>query len=78
MAAIITNNLRIHNAEQFLEAFSETANTTFYVFIGKSTPWENNLDSTGTLSEYKDNQSLIFNLYDEMIAAKKNIKLRLS
>jgi len=71
MAAIITNNLRIHNAEQFLEAFSETANTTFYVFIGKSIPWENNLDSTGTLSELIDNQSLLFNLYDEMIAAKK-------
>jgi hypothetical protein len=73
MAAIITNNLRIHNAEQFLESFSETSNTNYYVFIGKSLPWNDNLDSANTIPEFIDNQNLIFNLYDEMIAVKKVI-----
>ena len=37
MAAIITNKFRINNAEQFVESFSETAATTYYLFIGRDT-----------------------------------------
>ena len=33
MAAIITNKFRINNAEQFVESFSETDATTYYLFI---------------------------------------------
>jgi len=43
MAAIITNKFRIHNAEQFLEAFSESASTKMYLVIGRSSPWSNDL-----------------------------------
>jgi len=39
MAAIITEHFRQHNAEQFFESFSEAASTTYYLFIGKSTPF---------------------------------------
>jgi len=39
MAAIITEHFRQHNAEQFFESFSESAATTYYLFIGKSTPF---------------------------------------
>jgi hypothetical protein len=39
MAAIITEHFRQHNAEQFFESFSEAAPTTYYLFIGKSTPF---------------------------------------
>jgi len=39
MAAIITEHFRQHNAEQFFESFSESAKTTYYLFIGKSTPF---------------------------------------
>ena len=35
MAAIVTNKFRINNAEQFVESFSETAATTYYLFIGR-------------------------------------------
>ena len=36
MAAIITNKFRINNAEQFVESFSESAATTYYLFIGRA------------------------------------------
>jgi hypothetical protein len=37
MASIVTSKFRIHNAEQFVESFSEASNTIMYLFIGKST-----------------------------------------
>ena len=43
MTAIITEKFRQHNAEQFFESFSEAANSTYYLFIGKSLPY-----TTGT------------------------------
>ena len=39
MAAIITNKFRIHNAEQFKEAFNEASATNMYLFIGRPQPW---------------------------------------
>ena len=39
MAAIITENFRQHNAEQFHESFSEASPSQYYMFIGKSTPF---------------------------------------
>lgn len=44
MASIVTSKFRIHNAEQFVEGFSETANSIIYMTIGKPTafPDDNN------------------------------------
>ena len=39
MAAIITEKFRLHNAEQFQESFGEAAPSTYYLFIGKSSPF---------------------------------------
>lgn len=39
MAAIITENFRQHNAEQFHESFSEASPSKYYLFIGKATPF---------------------------------------
>ena len=71
MPAIITQNLRFHNSEQFVEAFSESANTLMYVFIAKTSPWNNNLDLTGTVANRVDSTELTYKLYDEMIAMKR-------
>jgi hypothetical protein len=35
MPAIITNKFRIHNAEQFVESFSEATPTVYYLGIGR-------------------------------------------
>ncbi len=37
MASIVTSKFRVHNAQQFAEAFSETSNSIMYLFIGKNT-----------------------------------------
>ena len=34
MPAIVSSKFRVHNAEQFLEAFSETSNTIMYFYLG--------------------------------------------
>ena len=39
MPAIVTNKFRIHNAEQFREAFDEASNSIIYFFIGGSSPF---------------------------------------
>jgi len=37
MSAIITEKFRQHNADQFVESFSEAAASAYYLFLGKST-----------------------------------------
>jgi hypothetical protein len=37
MSAIITEKFRQHNADQFVESFSETAASAYYLFLGKAT-----------------------------------------
>jgi hypothetical protein len=39
MASLVTNKFRVHNAEQFVESFSETANSIIYLGIGQVTPF---------------------------------------
>lgn len=44
MAAIATSKFRVHNAEQFVEQFSEASNTIIYMYIGGVVPFAD--DST--------------------------------
>ena len=39
MPAIITDKFRIHNSEQFSEAFSEASGNIFYLGIGRPQPF---------------------------------------
>ena len=39
MSAIITEKFRQHNANQFVESFTETALNKYYLFLGKATPF---------------------------------------
>ena len=49
MPALITHHYRIHQAQQFLESFSETNPTRYYYFIGKSYAVANAIPITGTV-----------------------------
>ena len=72
MSAIITEKFRLHNAEQFYESFSEAAKSTYYMFIGKSTPYTSGT-SGGTDSSPPtpaDDVSSEFYYWDDMLAAK--------
>jgi len=73
MAAIITEKFRLHNADQFEESFTESANNTYYLFIGKSTPYTSGTSGGSDSSPPTpvDGPSDEFFSWDDMIAAKK-------
>ena len=80
MPAIITDKFRIHNAEQFSEAFSETSGNTMYLGIGRpqafatSTRADSRTNNEGTDTAPvtpSDNINSQFLPYDDMLAAKK-------
>ena len=72
MAAIITEKFRQHNAEQFLESFSEAVANNYYLFIGKSSPFTSS--TTGgddnTPPAPNDDVSSEFYKWDSMLGAK--------
>ena len=79
MAAIVTNKFRINNAEQFIESFSETAATTYYLFIGRAHSWATDADAQGnSINEGtdaspptpNDDVTSEFYNYDDMLGAK--------
>lgn len=67
MAAIITKDLRLHNAKQFKEAVSEAANTSLYVFIGKPAAWSNESSPDTPTDTYRAQ----VDIWDNMIALKR-------
>ena len=73
MAAIITEKFRLHNADQFEESFTESANNTYYLFIGKSTPYTSGTSGGSDSSPPTpvDGPSDEFFSWDDMLAAKK-------
>jgi hypothetical protein len=73
MAAIITEKFKLHNATQFHESFTEASANTYYLFVGKSTPF-----TTGTTGGTDsvpptppDSVSNEYYIWDDMLAAKK-------
>ena len=72
MAAIITEKFRQHNAEQFFESFSEAAASTYYLFIGKSSPFTTSTTGGDDNSPPvpSDDISSEFYKWDSMLAAK--------
>lgn len=73
MAAIITEKFRQHNAEQFLESFSEAAASNYYLFIGKATPFTTTTSGgTDTTPPAPQDTVTVENYkWDSMLAAKK-------
>jgi hypothetical protein len=41
MPSLVTSKFKVHNAEQFVESFSEASNTVMYMFLGKNTAFPN-------------------------------------
>ena len=68
MPGIVTRRFRLHNAEQFYEAFSEAAPTNMYLFIARVSPWpDDNNPPTPTDSV----QETEYNSWKKMLAAKR-------
>ena len=80
MPAIITDRFRIHNSEQFQEAFSETSGNTMYLGIGRPQAFAtatrgdartNNEGSDTAPLTPADNRNAQSFPFDDMLAAKK-------
>jgi hypothetical protein len=80
MPAIITDKFRIHNSEQFHEAFSESSGNTFYLGIGRPQAFAtatradsrtNNEGSDTAPVTPADNVNAQSFPYDDLLAAKK-------
>ena len=73
MTAIITERFRQHNATQFFESFSEASGNSYYLFIGKATPFTTGTSggSDGAPPTPVDGISEEFYVWDDMIAAKQ-------
>ena len=72
MAAITTEKFRLHNASQFEESFTESGNNTYYLFIGKSTPFTTGTSGGSDASPPTpvDGPTDEYYAWDDMIAAK--------
>ena len=72
MAAIITEKFRQHNAEQFFESFSEASASTYYLFIGKSSPFSVSTSGGDDNSPPTPNDDVVLeqHKWDSMLAAK--------
>ena len=80
MPAIITNKFRRHNAQQFVESFSESANTVYYMGLGRpqayatSTRGDSRTENEGTDTSPLTPVDSIgdeFYYFDDLIAAKR-------
>ena len=73
MSAIITEKFRQHNANQFLESFTETAGNAYYLFLGKATAFTSGTTSGSDSSPPtpQDGEQDETRAWDAMLAAKK-------
>ena len=73
MSAIITEKFRQHNADQFVESFTETSNSTYYLFVGKATAYTSATTggSDSTPLTPVDSVADEFYFFDDIIAAKR-------
>lgn len=72
MPGLATSNFRLHNAEQFVEAFSEAANTSMYLFIGGTSPYPASADDTGNYpTPINDTANIEYIPWRDTIAAKR-------
>jgi len=67
VAAIITNKFRIHNAQSFMEGFSEVADTKMYLGIGRPQSWDNDNSPDTPL----DTVAQEYYVWDDMLALKR-------
>jgi len=68
MASIVTSKFRVHNAQQFVEAFSETSNTTMYLFVGKNTAFP---DDNNPPTPVNSTANIEFTPWRDMFGAKR-------
>ena len=68
MASIVTSKFRVHNAQQFVESFSEAANTIMYLFVGKNTAFA---DDNSPPTPVNSTANVEFTPWRDMLGVKR-------
>lgn len=68
MSGIVTSKFRVHNAEQFREAFSETSNSIMYLFVGRATAFP---DDNNPPTPVNSTANIEYTPWREMYGAKR-------
>lgn len=68
MPSIVTSKFRVHNAQQFVESFSEAANTVMYLFVGKNTAFP---DDNNPPTPINSTANIEFTPWRDMYGAKR-------
>lgn len=68
MSGVVTKRFRMHNAEQFHEAFSEASATIMYLYIGRLQSWPNGDVVPNSIDTVREAR---FEPWRNMIAAKR-------
>lgn len=71
MGKLVTSNFSSHNAKQFVESFDEAANSIYYVFMGKHTPFtETGFSDLAPPTQNNSPESSYYQPYRDMIYGK--------
>ena len=68
MPSIVTSKFRVHNAQQFVESFSEASNTVMYLFVGKNTAFP---DDNSPPTPVNSTANIEFTPWRDMYGAKR-------
>lgn len=68
MPGTVTRRFRVHNAEQFHEAFSEAASTKMYLYIARVSAWPNDANPPTPTDSIQQTE---YDNWKKMIAAKR-------
>lgn len=68
MPSIVTSKFRVHNAQQFVESFSEASNTVMYLFVGKNTAFP---DDNSPPTPINSTANIEFTPWRDMFGAKR-------
>lgn len=68
MSHLITKNFEVFSASQFKESLTEPANTIFYLFYGRHTPFT---DDNNPPEVTNSQEGTFYDIYDDMIGGKK-------
>ncbi len=68
MGKLVTSNFNSHNAKQFVESLNETANSLYYVFLGKHTSFS---DDNTPPTQNNSPQDAYYQPYRDMIYGKQ-------
>lgn len=67
--SVVTHNLNLHNARQFIESISEAANSVYYVFAARNKEYP---DGDSIIPQpIDDNEDILYDVYDHMIFGKR-------